>query len=100
MSMQHVDPAKIEAVLRYLEQHFSDHTMTTFRDLDNCHQQGYRMGWKGNGSMVRTFVVRIEFFNETEIHNIATRLHGYNLAYVLQSTNGEQVVVTEGGIQR
>ena len=100
MSMQRVDPAKIEAVLRYLEQHFSNHIMATFPDPDNPHQQGYRIGWKGDSRQTHTFVVCLEFFNDTDIHHIATKLKAYNLAYVLHSTNSAQVVVTAQGVQR
>ena len=43
MSIQQGDPEKIAAVLRYLEQNFSNHTVTTFPEPDHPFQQGYRL---------------------------------------------------------
>jgi hypothetical protein len=86
MSIQHVNPAKVEAVLRYVAQHFSNHIMATCPDPVNPQHQGYRMGWKGDGRLAHTFVVDVEFFTQTERHHIATKLKAYNLAHALHST--------------
>jgi hypothetical protein len=100
MSIQHVDPAKVEAVLRYLAQNFSNHIMATFPDPENPHHQSYHISWKGDGRLAHTFVVCREFFNQTDVHHIATKLKAYNLAYALHSTNSKPIVVTAHGIQR
>jgi hypothetical protein len=100
MSIRQVDPEKIMAVLRYLQQNFSNHTLKTFPDPDNPNQQGYRIGWKGDGKIAHEFAVHVEFFHKTDIPNIATKLTAYQLAYALHSTNSEKILVTEHGIQR
>ena len=45
MPMREVDPEKIEAVLRYLQQNFSNHTFTTSPDPDDPTQQGPGTGF-------------------------------------------------------
>jgi hypothetical protein len=100
MSIQHVDPAKVEAVLRYLAQNFSNHTMTTFPDPDHPHQQAYHIHWKGDGSAAHRFAVGMEFFSETDVQNIATKLTAFALAQALHTVGREKLVVTARGMHR
>ena len=100
MAMREVDPEKIDAVLRYLEQNFSNHTFTTSPDPDDPTQQEYRIHWKGDGSLAHRFAVRMEFFNTTDVQNVATKLTAYDFAHTLHKVGRTKVVVTAEGIQR
>ena len=100
MAMREVDPEKIEAVLSYLQQNFSNHTFATSPDPDNPTQQEYRIHWKGDGSLAHRFAVRMEFFDATDVQNIPTKLTAYNFAHELHNVGRTKLVVTTEGIQR
>ena len=100
MSIEKVAPEKIDAVLSYLQQNFSNHTFTTSPDPDDPTQQEYRINWKGDGNLAHRFAVRMEFFNATDVQNIPTKLTAYDFAQALHKVGRTKVVVTTEGIQQ
>lgn len=95
MTIHDVDCEKISAVRAYLRKTFPDATFRTFIETREDWQT-YCVDFEG--LEVHCFSVSFEFFSDTHMDDIQSKLHRYRLAEKLRTAGRQPLLVTPVGV--